>query len=166
MTFPWLAATERRMVMISSREKITTTTHAATRPAWTSTISTERTKSLSASGSRNLPKSLTDPLRRASSPSSVSVSEKRMKRAAAIWSCPGKLTSRSAIRTGMATRRLTVSAFGTFIPKKFAPYSMPSRSSNSSTSGSVISTSRDFEPWYPPMTRCSASWSTMRPARE
>src|SRR5207248_2512913 len=45
-------------------------------------------------------------------------------------------------------------------------YSRPSRSSSSSTSGRFISTSRDFDPWYPPITRCSASWSTMRPARE
>jgi len=86
ITRPWLAATERRMVMISSREKMTTTTHAATRPSWTRTMRTERTKSLSASGSRNLPRSLTRPPRRASSPSRVSVNENRMNSAAAIWS--------------------------------------------------------------------------------
>src|SRR5216684_2969724 len=53
ITRPWLAPTDRRMVISSSREKITTTTHAATSPSWTRTISTERTSSLSASGSRN-----------------------------------------------------------------------------------------------------------------
>src|SRR4029077_16504249 len=45
-------------------------------------------------------------------------------------------------------------------------HSRPKRSRSSSTSGRFIKTSRDFDPWYPPMTRWSASWSTMRPARE
>src|SRR2546430_3184956 len=114
MTRPWLAATERRMVMISSREKITTTIQAATSPSWTRTMSTASTNSLSASGSRNFPRSLTVPLRRASGPSTVSVSEKAMNSAAATWSWPGKRSSKSAIRTGMATSRLIVRAFGAF----------------------------------------------------
>src|SRR6266550_466221 len=103
--------------MISSREKITTTTHAATSPSWTSTIRTDSTNSLSASGSRNLPKSLTVPRRRASSPSRVSVSEKRTNNAAATWSCPGKRNSNSAISTGIASRRLTVRLLGMFIAR-------------------------------------------------
>src|SRR2546429_4251486 len=114
MTRPWLAATERRMVMISSREKITTTIQAATSPSWTRTMSTASTKSLSASGSRNFPRSLTVPLRRASCPSTVSVSENAMNSAAATWSWLGKRKRRSAISTGMATNRLTVRAFGMF----------------------------------------------------
>ena len=86
MTRPWPAPTDLRIVMISSREKITTTTHAATSPSCTNTMRTESTKSLSASGSRNLPRSLSVPRRRASCPSSVSVSEKTMNSAAAAWS--------------------------------------------------------------------------------
>src|SRR5947208_122594 len=114
MTHTWLEHTEGRMVMISCREKITTTTQAATRPSWTRTISTASTKSLSASGSRNFPRSLTLPLRRASCPSTVSVSENAMNSAAATWSWLGKRKRRSAISTGMATNRLTVRAFGMF----------------------------------------------------
>ena len=84
MTWPWLAPTDRRIVISSSREKITTTTQAATSPSCTSTMSTESTKSLSASGSRNLPRSLTVPRRRAIWPSSVSVNEKATNSTAAI----------------------------------------------------------------------------------
>src|SRR5229473_3008367 len=43
ITRPWEAPTDRRIVIRSSREKITTTTHAATSPSWTRTIRTKRT---------------------------------------------------------------------------------------------------------------------------
>ena len=115
MTRPCVAATERRIVMSSSREKITTTTHAATRPSWTRTISTDSTNSLSARGSRNFPRSLTVPRRRAIWPSSVSVKEKMTNRAAASWSWPSNRTMSRIIRSGIAASRLSVNAFGTLM---------------------------------------------------
>src|SRR5690348_9737092 len=41
-----------------------------------------------------------------------------MNRKAASWSWPGKRISSNAIKIGMATRRLMVSALGMFIPEK------------------------------------------------
>src|SRR5229473_3097979 len=120
ITRPWLAPTDRRMVISSSREKITTTTHAATSPSWTRTISTERTSSLSASGSRNLPRSLTMPRPRAIWPSSVSVKEKTTNSAAASWSWPGKRSSSRAIKSGIAASRLRVKRLGRFTKVKCA----------------------------------------------
>src|SRR5258708_354535 len=120
ITRPWLAPTDRRMVISSSREKITTTTHAATNPSWTRTIKTERTSSLSARGSRNLPRSLTMPRRRAIWPSSVSVKEKATNRAAASWSWPGKRSRSSAIKSGIAASRLRVKRLGRFTKEKGA----------------------------------------------
>jgi len=52
-------------------------------PSWTRVTRTARTKSLSASGSRNFPSSVTVPKRLASWPSTVSVAEKARKAAAA-----------------------------------------------------------------------------------
>src|SRR5712692_1967603 len=129
ITRPCEAPTDRRIVIRSSREKITTTTHAATSPSWTRTIRTESTSSLSASGSRNFPRSLTMPLRRAICPSSVSVNEKTMKSAAASWSWPGKRTSRSAISSGIAASRLSVKRLGRFTASKEKCASAPAPTS-------------------------------------
>ena len=73
MTMPSAQAIERSAVMVISREIRSTTAHAGMRPIGTIHTSVAATMSLSASGSRNLPSTLTRPCRRASQPSSRSV---------------------------------------------------------------------------------------------
>jgi hypothetical protein len=65
MTTPSLAAIERRPVMAISRARRRTTTQGAMRPIGTIQTSDAMTMSLSASGSRNFPRTLTRPRLRA-----------------------------------------------------------------------------------------------------
>ena len=65
MTTPSLAAIERSPVIAMSRAKSSTTTHGAMRPMGTIHTSDAITMSLSASGSRNFPSTLTRPRLRA-----------------------------------------------------------------------------------------------------
>ena len=69
MTLPLPTATMRRPSTHSSRARITITIHAGIRPRWISMIMALRFKSLSATGSMNLPKSVTMPSLRAMWPS-------------------------------------------------------------------------------------------------
>ena len=73
MTIPSLIAMVRSPVTMNSRAMTTMATQAATRPRCTSITSAAITMSLSASGSRNLPITVTRFLRRASHPSRKSV---------------------------------------------------------------------------------------------
>ena len=73
ITIPSLIAMVRSPVTMNSRAMITITTHAATRPRWTSITSAAITMSLSASGSRNFPITVTSPFFRAIQPSRKSV---------------------------------------------------------------------------------------------
>ena len=73
MTMPSLMAMVRRPFTAKSRAMRTMTTHAATRPRCTSITSAAIAMSLSASGSRNLPITVTRFSRRASQPSRKSV---------------------------------------------------------------------------------------------
>src|SRR5512140_2219198 len=73
MTIPSLIAMVRSPVTMNSRAITTMTTQAATRPRWTSITSAAITMSLSASGSRNFPITVTRPVLRATHPSRKSV---------------------------------------------------------------------------------------------
>ena len=73
MTIPSLMAMVRRPVTMNSRAMIAMTTHACTRPRCTSITSAAITISLSASGSRNFPITVTRFRRRATQPSRKSV---------------------------------------------------------------------------------------------
>ena len=71
---PWRSTHSRSMVTPISRPMISTVAHHGTSPSMDSPISAEPVSALSAIGSTMVPNAVTRPRRRASSPSSRSVS--------------------------------------------------------------------------------------------
>src|SRR6478672_2861120 len=117
---PRLAAiTPRRMtqnrssVTEISRARITTVTHQASSPRADRVTSAAPVSALSAIGSAILPKSVIRPRRRASRPSSRSVTDATPNTTNAATRQPVPPASRQATKTGTSSRRSTVSALAT-----------------------------------------------------
>ena len=103
-----MTANSRAMMMIA--------TQAATSPVSTSETSTALIRSLSASGSRKAPATVTSPRERASQPSIESVAQATAKTAKAHHRAPGiPGTSSRTINGGIATIRTEVNHSGPFI---------------------------------------------------
>jgi hypothetical protein len=119
---PWLAAmtprlitAKRSAVMPSSRTMMSTVTQTGSSPITDKVISAAPVSALSAIGSAILPKSVTRPRLRASSPSSRSVSDAPPNAASAASRHPVPPAARHATKTGTRQMRATVSALATFI---------------------------------------------------
>ena len=113
---PTTAATARSPVTASSRPMITTTIHAAILSMARSETRAAATRSLSAIGSSSVPRVVTWLRRRASTPSSQSVMEARMKMTAAIRASTRDDEMRKTMRRGTATMRVIVRPIGRFTP--------------------------------------------------
>src|SRR5882724_1250868 len=111
---PTDAATARRPVTASSRPTITTTIHASILSMARSDTRAAATRSLSAIGSRSVPRVVTWLRRRASIPSAQSVMAERMKIAAAINACTRDDEMRNTMSRGTATMRVRVRPIGKF----------------------------------------------------
>src|SRR5437016_7390382 len=111
---PTDAATARRPVTASSRPTMTTTIHASILSMASSDTSAAATRSLSAIGSRSVPRVVTWLRRRASIPSAQSVMAARMKIAAAISACTRDDEMRNTMSSGTATMRVRVRPIGKF----------------------------------------------------
>src|SRR5262245_66682898 len=111
---PTEAATARRPVTARSRPTITTTIQASILSIASSDTSAAATRSLSAIGSRRVPRVVTWLRRRASIPSAQSVMAARMKIAAAITACTRDDEMRNTISSGTATMRVRVRPMGKF----------------------------------------------------
>ena len=122
---PWRMTTKRSAVMPISRTSTTTVTHQGSSPSSDSPTSAVPVSALSAIGSAILPKSVTSPRLRASSPSTRSVTtatakianaatRQRVVLAAVAEQQPGQ-------KTGTSSSRSTVSALATFQALADAP---------------------------------------------
>src|SRR6267142_1396611 len=111
---PTDAATARRPVTASSRPTITTTIHASILSMARSDTSAAATRSLSAIGSRSVPRVVTWLRRRASIPSAQSVMAARMKMAAPIKAWTRDDEMRKTMSNGTATMRVRVRPIGKF----------------------------------------------------
>src|SRR5919204_170521 len=120
-TTPWPADTARSPVTASSRPMITTTTHAAILSMVSSETRAAATSSLSAIGSSSVPSVVTSLRRRASTPSSQSVSAAAMKMAAAMSAWTRELEIRKRINSGTATMRVRVRPIGKFTLRSRSP---------------------------------------------
>src|SRR5712692_2896107 len=120
LTFPprLAAITPRRItqnrstVTPISRARMTTVIHQGSSPSAESVMSAEPVSALSAIGSATLPKSVIRPLRRASSPSSRSVTDAIANTVNAAIRDPGLPATRKTMNTGTSPSRSTVSPFG------------------------------------------------------
>src|SRR5947209_971761 len=120
-TTPWPADTARSPVTASSRPMMTTTTHAAILSIVSSDTRAAATSSLSAIGSSSVPSVVTWLRRRASTPSSQSVSAAAVKMAAAMSACTRELEIRKRMSSGTATIRVRVSPIGKFTLRSRSP---------------------------------------------
>ena len=114
---PWRSTQNRSSVTPISRPMITTVTHHGTRPSTDSPISAAPVSALSAIGSAIVPNAVTRPRRRASSPSSRSVSAATANTPNAASRQPVFVPSstNSATRnTGTSSSRTTVSTLAMF----------------------------------------------------
>src|SRR5208282_5176284 len=111
---PSMEAWPRRPVMMISRPRMTNTIHAGTRLYGRIIINAVMTISLSAIGSRNFPKTVTIPMRRARYPSSQSVMEAMANITAAQKPADLEGEKRTVTRTGMEAIRSRVRILGMF----------------------------------------------------
>src|SRR5882724_5768413 len=118
---PWPADTARSPVTASSRPMITTTAQAAILSMVSSDTRAAATSSLSAIGSSSVPSVVTWLRRRASTPSSQSVSAAAVKMAAAMSAWTRELEMRKRISSGTATIRVRVSPIGKFTLRSRSP---------------------------------------------
>src|SRR3989475_688663 len=118
---PWPADTARSPVTASSRPMITTTAQAAILSMVSSDTRAAATRSLWGMGSSSVPRVVTWLRRRASTPSSQSVSAAAVKMAAAMSACTRELEIRKRISSGTATIRVRVSPIGKFTLRSRSP---------------------------------------------
>ena len=117
-TIPSLATTSLSPVTINSLASIITTATGSIQRSKVKLISATMTSSLSASGSRNLPKFVTKFCSRAILPSSISVNDAIINTAIASIVCslgPISKHSMNSINSGISTTLSTVSLLGRFI---------------------------------------------------
>ena len=110
---PWRMTQNRSKVTAISLARMTAVTHQANSPRAESVTSAAPVSALSAIGSAILPKSVIRPRRRASRPSSRSVTEATPNTTNAATRQSGPPASRHATKTGTRISRSTVSAFAT-----------------------------------------------------
>ena len=106
MTSPLLAATMRTPLTMNSRAMMIMTGQLGSEPSSTKTSSAATTRTLSASGSMNLPKSVTSLRERAKYPSSQSVHDMATKTRAAIHAFQG-LRASNPIQSGQGLMSAT-----------------------------------------------------------
>ena len=111
---PTVAAAARSPVTASSRPTMTTTIQAATLSISRSDTNAAATRSLSATGSRSVPRVVTWLRRRAMRPSSQSVTEASTKIPVAISTLTRDDEIRKTIRSGTRTMRVRVRPMGRF----------------------------------------------------